>query len=169
MSTIVLESAKGVKGGKVKLAFSQLVNIKEGSSLNVLALLNASDERFNQQKPRYAWLSAMPEDIKAQFGIDVSSLKEGEELEIGMVDPRLVAAPDTPLNIQIEETVNGTEYQVANFETQAKRAGKDGEFILHNGMYIYVNAKIVPNEPKHKVYTETTRKETTTNILEGVA
>jgi len=169
MSTIVLESAKGVKGGKVQLTFSQLVNIKEDNSLNVLALLNASDERFNQQKPRFAWLSAMPSDIQSQFGIDVSALKEGEELTIGAQDPRLVAAPDSPLNIQIEETVNGTEYQTANFEKTAKRAGKDGEFILHNGMYIYVNTRIVANEPKHKVYTETTRKEATTNILDGVA
>jgi hypothetical protein len=152
MSTIVLESAKGVKGGKVQLTFSQLVNINtEKDSFNPLALLNASDERFNQQKPRYAWMSAMPQDIKTQFGIDVSNLKEGEELVIGLVDPRYASFPDAQLNIEIIEKVEGTDYQVANFEKSAKRAGTGGEFLLHNGMYIYVNPRIVPREPKHVI------------------
>lgn len=49
MKHIVLESARGVKNGKVQLAFSQIVNTGT-SSANVLGLLNKSDDRFNQQK-----------------------------------------------------------------------------------------------------------------------
>jgi len=158
MKSIVLESAKGVKGGKVQLAFSQLLELNDRPT-NVLGLLNASDERFTQNKPRYAWLSAEVADVKAQFGIDLSSLKEGEQLEIGAVDPRMIAYPDSPLNIQVTETTEGSEWQVANFEKSAKRAGKEGDFILtKDGMYIYVQTSIVVGNPKHTIITDTVRK-----------
>ena len=156
MNAIVLESAKGVKGGKVQLTFSQLINTGK-TSTSILGLLNESDDRFNQQKPRYAWMTAEPADVKKYFGIDVSSLGEGEELEIGAVDARM-AGIDAPLNIQIVETTKGTDYDVQNFETRAKRAGKDGAFILYNGMYIYVRATVVAGEPKHFTYENTTRQ-----------
>lgn len=158
MNSIVLESAKGVKGGKVQLTFSQIVKTPTTSS-NVLGILNASDDRFNQQKPRYAWLSAQPEDIKKQFGLDLQ-LAEGEEIQLDMVDPRLALNPDAPLNILIVETTEGSAYDVANFETRAKRAGKDGDFIMHEGKYIYVNTIVVDrpvSENDHKIFKNTTR------------
>lgn len=155
--SIVLESARGVRNGKVQLTFSQIV--KTGtSSTNVLGVLNASDDRFGSQKPRYAWVTGQKSDIEKQFGISLEGLAEGDTLEIGQVDPRLSSAPDVALNIQINETTEGSEYDVANFETRAKRAGKDGDFIMADGMYIYVNSTVVAGEAQHKVYTETTRK-----------
>ena len=156
MKTLVLESAKGVKGGKVQLAFSQVLDLGK-TPTSILGILNASDERFNQQKARYAWLTAQPEDVKKSFGIDVSSLQEGEELIINMVDPRINGI-DKPLNIQITETTDGTEYEVANFEKTAKRAGKDGDFITANGLYIYQRATVVPGAPVHKLIETTERK-----------
>jgi len=153
MKNLVLESAKGVKGGKVQLTFSQMVELPNASN-NILGLLNASDERFNQPKARYAYLSGQPEDIEKQFGINVSALTEGAEMQIGLVDPTINGKS---LNIQIVETTQGTEWEVANFEKSAKRAGKDGDFILHNGMYIYMRATVVLGEPKHQIFTETTR------------
>ena len=43
MDKLVLESAKGVKNGKIQLTFSQIV--KTGSAgTNVLGVLNASDD-----------------------------------------------------------------------------------------------------------------------------
>lgn len=158
MNKIVLESAKGVKGNKVQLTFSQVVNTGKSSN-NILGLLNASDDRFNQSKPRYAWLSGEKSDISAQFGIDVTNLVEGEELIINQEDPRLTSAPNMPLNIQIVETTKGTDYEVANFDTRAKRAGKDGEFIMHNGLYIYVRTNVVAGEAKHVLLENTTRLE----------
>lgn len=157
MNKIVLESAKGVKNGKIQLTFSQIVNTGT-SGTNVLGLLNASDERFNQQKPRYAWVTGQKSDIEAQFNIDLSGLAEGDVLEIGQVDARLSSAPNSPLNIQITETTEGSEWDVANFETRAKRAGKDGDFIMKDGMYIYVKSSVVAGEPKHSIFADTTRK-----------
>jgi len=157
MDKIVLESARGVRNGKVQLTFSQIVNTGFAPK-NVLGLLNASDDRFNQQKPRYAWVTGQKSDIEKQFGISLEGLSEGDTLEIGQVDPRLAAHPDVALNIQITESTEGSEYDVANFETRAKRAGKDGDFIMFDGMYIYVTSSVVAGEPQHKVYSETTRK-----------
>lgn len=153
---IILESAKGVKNGKVQLCFSQIVESSK-TNTNVLGLLNASDERFTQSKPRYAWVTAEPKDVKAQFDIDVDSLKQGDVLEIGAVDPRMASFPETALNIQITETTEGSDYDVQNFETRAKRAGKDGDFIMKDGLYIYVNTTVVPGEPKHVIITDTER------------
>jgi hypothetical protein len=164
MKSLVLESAKGVRNGKIQLCFSQIVETGRTNS-SVLGLLNASDERFAQQKPRYAWMTAEPADVLVQFGIDVSGLAEGDVLEIGMVDPRLASNPDVALNLQIVETTEGTEYDVANFETRAKRAGKDGDFILSEGKYIYVNTTIVAGAPVHKIFTETTRESKATDLI----
>jgi hypothetical protein len=154
MKTIVLESAKGVKGGKVQLCFSQVVETGKAPS-SILGLLNASDERFNQSKARKAWLTAQPADVKNVFGLDLN-LAEGEELEINMVDPRM-AGDNRALNIQITETTEGSNYDVENFETRAKRAGKDGDFITKDGMYIYVRATVVAGEPKHMLISGTDR------------
>jgi len=150
---IILESAKGVKNGKVQLCFSQIIEVSK-TNTNVLGLLNASDERFSQSKPRYAWVTAQPTDVKTQFGIDVS-LTQGDTLEIGAVDPRMASFPETPLNIQVNESTEGSDYDVQNFETRAKRAGKDGDFIMKDGLYIYVNTTVVPGEPKHVILTDT--------------
>jgi len=151
---IILESAKGVKNGKVQLCFSQIIETSK-TNTNVLGLLNASDERFSQSKPRYAWVTAQPADVKAQFGIDVDSLKQGDTLEIGAVDPRMSSFPETSLNVQVNESTEGSDYDVQNFETRAKRAGKDGDFIMKDGLYIYVNTTVVPGEPKHVILTDT--------------
>jgi hypothetical protein len=160
METIVLESAKGVKGGKVQLTFSQMVQTGN-TSTNILGLLNASDDRFNQSKPRYAWLSGQPSDIATQFGIPQASLEgltEGAELELDMVDPRLMSNPEVQLNLQIVETTEGTEYDVANFATRAKRAGKDGDFITTaDGQYIYVRTSVVAGPANHKLIANTKR------------
>ena len=158
MKTIVLESAKGVKGGKVQLTFSQIVETGKAPS-SILGLLNESDERFNQSnKPRYAWLTAQPTDVQKYFGIDVSNLVEGEVLEINMINPK-ISGDDRELNIQITETTEGSEYDVQNFETRAKRAGKDGDFIMKDGKYIYVRTTVVAGAPKHIVLENTTRQE----------
>jgi hypothetical protein len=167
MNKLTLVSAKGVKGGKVQLTFSQIV--ETGKTVTSLtSLLNASDERFNQQKPRLSWISAEPTDVQKLFGIDVSGLTEGAELEINMVDPRIIG-DDRPLNIRVTETTKGSDYDVANFETRAKRAGKDGDFILHNGMYIYVKTDVVPGEPNHVIYSETTRKEANASASSAIS
>jgi hypothetical protein len=154
MKTIVLESGKAVKGGKVQLCFSQIVQTGR-SNTSVLGILNASDDRFAQQKPRFCWVTAEPSDVQNTFGVDVSGLQEGEVLEIGMENPTING---NALNIQILETIEGTEYEVANFAKTAKRAGKDGDFIkTKDGMFIYQRTSLVMGEPVHTLIEETIR------------
>jgi hypothetical protein len=85
-----------------------------------------------------------------------------------MANPK-IAGDDRELNIQITETTEGSEYDVQNFETRAKRAGKDGDFILFNGMYIYVRTTVVTGEPKHKTFENTTRQETGNSASSAIA
>lgn len=160
---MMLVSAKGVNGGKVSLEFAQSVETgKESTSLT--GLLNASDERFNQAKPRRAWHTGQPEDIKKIFGVDVAGLGYGEELEIGELDPKVNGKP---LNIQIVETTDGSDYDIANFETRAKRAGADGEFITTaDGEYIFQKLDVVIGQAKHRFIEDTVRKSAT---VEGAA
>jgi hypothetical protein len=170
MNKVVLESAKGVKNGKVQLCFSQLVDLGRSSN-NVLAILNASDERFSQQKPRYAWITVSPEDASKEFGIDFSSLQEGDEMEIGAANPVMTSFPEKELNLRIVETTKGSDYDVANFETRAKRAGKDGDFILHKGMYIYTNTTLTAGPANHILIPveETTRSSAGASTSDAIA
>jgi hypothetical protein len=153
---LVLLSAKGVKNGKVQLCFAQQIDLGKAPT-SIVGLLNASDDRFNQQRAQYAWLSGEVVDIKNSFGIDLSSISEGEELHLDIVDPRIKGV-DKPLNIQITETTKGTDYDVANFETRAKRAGKDGPFIMKDGLYIYVNRTVVAGEARHTLIEGATQE-----------
>lgn len=158
---IVLVKARGVEGGKVELTFAQIVETGQTNSL--ASMLNASDDRFNQQKPRYAWQTGMPADIKNTFGIDVSTLGKGDELEIMQVNPTATDkfGVQHSLNIQIVESTTPNEYQKANLDKTAKRAGQGGAFIYHQGKHIFQNATVVPGEPRHFLFpvAETTRGE----------
>jgi hypothetical protein len=156
---MMLVSAKGVNGGKVQLTFAQVVETGANPT-NVISLLNASDDRFAQQRPSFAWISGEPVDIQTQFGIDVSGLAVGDVLEIGMLNPSING---NPLNIVITETTEGNEWEVANFEKCAKRAGKDGDYILKDGMYIYRRTSLklgAVSKDDHKIFTDTTRQST---------
>jgi hypothetical protein len=150
---VMLVSAKAVKGGKIQLEFAQNLQTR----VNVVSLLNESDERFTQSGPRRAWLSAQPADIKKHMNIDVTSLKEGETQELNLLNPKLAGQP---LNLQIVETTEGSQYDIENFSTRAKRAGKEGPFILtKEGSYIYQNVSVVAGEPNHIFFKETVRSE----------
>ena len=153
----LLVSARGVKNGKVQLTFAQKISNPNMRPTSITAVLNASDERFTQDdKPRYAWHSGEKADIKKALGVDVDALAEGETKELGILNPEINGQM---LNIQITETTEGDEYDVANFETRAKRAGKDGDFITtEDGALIYVRASVVPGPAKHVFIANTIRK-----------
>ena len=63
-----------------------------------------------------------------------------------------------PLNIQITETTEGSDYDVKNFETRAKRAGKGGDFITTaDGEFIYMKSTVVRGEAQHVFIKDTQR------------
>lgn len=153
---ILLVSARKIKGTKVELEFAQVVETESARPQSIIGLLNRSDDRFNQVRPIHAWISAEPKDATEMLGIDFSSLtEEGQSMELNVLNPTIAGQT---LNLQITETTKGSEYDVANMETTAKRAGKDGDYILTtNGEFIYRKVTVVTGQPKHFVFGETQR------------
>jgi len=147
----LLVSARKVNGGKVQLTFAQKIQNPNARPASIAGILNASDDRFKQVgKPRYAWQAAEASDAGEYFGLDFSGLKNvGDSMDINKL---------VPLNIQITETTEGNEWEVANFENSAKRAGKDGDYILTpEGKYIYTRTSVVETAPKHVFISDTVR------------
>ena len=154
---VMLVSAKGVANGKVQLEFAQIVSAVS-KAVDLTSLINEDDARFNQAKPRRAWMTGTKTSIGKYFpDISVANLAEGAILEIGKLDPTLPNGD--VLNLQIVETIKGSEYENANIDTKAKRAGKDGDFIMKDGSYIFTRVSVVVGAPKHYAFgrSETTR------------
>lgn len=155
---MLLVSAKKVNGNKIQLEFAQRVSNPNARPSSIVGLLNKSDDRFSGPlgSPRRAWLAGEASDIQALLGIDCSDLVNVDDMKtLNILNPTI---GDEKLHIQITETTEGTEYDVANFSTRAKRAGKDGPFITTaEGEYIYVKATVVKGEPKHVFIADTSR------------
>jgi hypothetical protein len=161
---ILLTSAKKVKGGKVQIEFAQKVALPNRSN-SIAGLLNSSDERFNvADKPRFAWQSGEQSDIEKIFKVDLSTItEEGQIIELNILNPTIAGKE---LNIQLNETTKGTPYDVENYETRAKRAGKDGDFITTEaGEYIYTKASIVTGTPRHSFIENTVRENVAKSAL----
>ena len=154
---LLIVEARKIKGGKVQLTFAQKVENPNVRPASIAGLLNASDERFTQSGGvRYAWMSGTPEDIKASLDIDVTDLQnEGDKKPLGVLNPEISG---NKLNIQITEVTTPNDWERENYETAAKRAGKDGDFILNKeGKYIFVRSTVVAGEPKHVFIKDTMR------------
>jgi hypothetical protein len=155
---VMLVSAKGVANGKVSLEFAQIVDTGK-KAIDLTSLINESDDRFNQTKPRRSWMTGTKESIAKYFpSLAIVDLAEGATLEIGLMDPEIEGLP---LNLQIIETTKGSDYDNANVDTKAKRAGKGGDFIMKNGQYIFTKVSVVVGAPKHFSFS---REETTRDV-----
>lgn len=147
----ILVAAKQINGGKVSLEFAEIIsnpNAGAKGSNPLTQLLNKSDSRFSP-RARRAWESGEKSDIEALFGLDLSSLSEvGDTQELNILNPTVQGMR---VRVLLTETTIPTDYQRNNIQTQAKRAGKDGDFITHDGMYIFSNTNAVPmeGEPQH--------------------
>lgn len=157
----LLVSAKGVANGKISLKFAELISNPNLRPSSIVGKLNASDDRFNQEpaKPRYAWMTGEPADIKEYLGVDVSGLAEGQEQFIGKVLDEL--------SIQITETTEGSDYDMENIDTRAKRAGSDGDFIYsEDGKHIFVKSTVVEGDAKHVFLSNTKRGEDSSSAVD---
>ena len=154
--TLLLQARK-VNGGKIQLEFAEIVK-SQSNAANPLALFNKSDDRFSQGNgARRAWLTAEAKDASVYLDInlmddadwDVDQMGR-EILSLNVINPIAVINGEVfPLKVQVEETVTPTDWQASNIETAAKRRGKDGDFITHQGMYIFANTRVVFNKATH--------------------
>ena len=139
----LLVSARKVANDKIHLEFAE--QIKATTSVNVLSLLNRSDDRFSSNARR-AWVTAEPIDATELFNLDFGPTAEwymsdkGEMLDLNILNPTMSG---TRCRILIEETIDGTEWQNENVETAAKRKGKDGDYITHLGAYVFSNTTVI--------------------------
>ena len=149
----ILLSAQKCKGNKVQLQFAEK---KGNGSSSLLAKFNKGDDRFSSKATR-AWLTVEPLAIKEFLGIDVSYAtgawevatvggKDKEIIPLNILNP-LSLDNNSPIRVQVIETTQGTEFELKNVDTTAKRAGRDGEFILHKGKHIFMHKEIVDCEP----------------------
>ena len=155
--TLLVQAVKTANPSKIQLEFAEKTQGMEGNANALLSMLNASDDRFTSGARR-AWVTAEITDASRMFGINfgddadwvMDPTLNKEVLPLGILDPSLNGFL---LRIQIEETTDGTEWQTQNIDSAAKRRGKDGDFITHNGKYIFSNTRVVPlkkgQEPKH--------------------
>jgi hypothetical protein len=161
----LLVQAIEVANGKIQLEIAE--RLEGGSqSNNVLGMFNKSDERFSSGGARRAWLTCEPSDASELLGVDVSSDYTTDERgrsvkALNILNP---AVGDVVLHVQVNETTEPSEYQAMNVETAAKRRGKDGDFITHQGMYIFANTIAVSGEATH-TFLESDAPATTGGII----
>ena len=144
---------------KIQLEFAEVIQ-ETARGTNILAMFNASDDRF-AQKARRAWMTVQAADAEKLLNLPEGTLTGDEgwvETTVGRgttqtVRPLNVLNPTVDGNrlvIQIVESTSPTEWQALNIETAAKRRGKDGAFITHNGKYIFSNETVVfASQRKH--------------------
>jgi hypothetical protein len=149
----LLTRFRKIEGGFVQM---ELAEVKEGSrGLSAAFVFNQSDNRFSRNSARRAWQPATPADVQSALGISVGDDQAwemddmgNEILVVNILNPvASFEGQEFPLRVQIVETTEPTDWQRANLNTSAKRKGRDGDFILHNGDYIFTRSAIVFNEP----------------------
>ena len=174
LGTSAIASLRKVAGGKIQFELAERIERASGG-INLLALMNKGDERFEQNGVRRAWMSAEPSQITAYFGISAEDLAEVSEDKynptfIWIKNPEIEGLD---LRLQIVETVVGTAYEMANIDTKAKRAGKNGNILVHGGKPIFSNtivtACVKGESPKHVLLASDKNEEGVAATLEAVA
>jgi len=94
-------------------------------------------------------MSTEPSDAQDILGIDVSSLGEGQVMDLNILNPKDATEGNERLRLEVTETVEPTDWQRDNLEKSAKKAGPDGDFITHGGQHIFSNVDIVGEYVKH--------------------
>ena len=161
--TLLVQALKTKNPNKVQLEFAERVRSVEGNAGSLLGMLNKSDDRFSSGARR-AWITSEIADVAELLDINVGDdadwtlTPEGKDvLPIGSLNPTISGMR---MRLQINETVEPTEWQAENIDTAAKRKGADGEFIKHKGQFIFSNTNVVlmngDDTPEHVVLTADT-------------
>mgnify|MGYP003679453700 CR=1 FL=1 len=157
----LLVEAKKVANGKIQLEFVEQLNTAARAK-NALTVLNKSDDRFSGGKPQKAWVTAEPADVGELLGVNLGddaewysatrNSKAAEVLDLNVLNP--LDFDGDRFRVIITETLEPSEYHAQDPEHYAKKKGKDGDLILHNGCYIFRYANVlVTNEPTDEMHT----------------
>lgn len=172
LGQVLLTRLRKVSNGFISM---ELAEVKEGSrGLSPTFLFNKSDARFSANSARRAWQNGQPSDIEEVLGVKCDDAQAWEiddrgfeVLELNILNPvAIYEGVEYQMRVQIQETTEADEYQTVNVQTAAKRKGKGGDYILHNGSYIFTNAQIVFSEPVD-IYLDTDTVATTTKVVDN--
>ena len=135
--------------------FAEIV-VAKNRPMSALTVLNASDNRFSSGAQR-GWTVATIEDAAEVFGVNFgddgnwemgtkANGKECEMMELNILNP---VFNGLNFRVRIVETTEPTKSQQdyadeigVDVINQAKRAGKDGDHILHKGQHIFRNSYV---------------------------
>lgn len=162
--TLLVQAIK-VNGGKIQLELAE--KLESNGEVNLLQMFNASDERFSKGARR-AWLTAEPGDAEKILGINLDKF----DVQVNGKDTMILNVLNPTVNgmrmrVQITETTIPNEWQAENIDQAAKRRGKDGDFILHQGQYIFTQSDVVLKEPEH-TFLEADAPETNKPVFHNV-
>ena len=146
---LLLEAIKTKNPNKVQLHFAE----KKGANTNsLLAMFNADDDRFSSKATR-AWISVEITNANELLGIDLSATSDSwtmidgkERMPLNILNP-CVLSNGQLIRVRVVESTKPTEFESQSPEKFAKRAGKDGDFITHNGDYIFMHKEIIMLDP----------------------
>ena len=119
---LLLEAIKTKNPNKVQLHFAE----KKGANTNsLLAMFNASDDRFSSKATR-AWISVEIEDAKKLLGVDLSATSDKwqmidgkERMPLNIVNP-VVLSNGQLIRVRVVETVTPTDFEKTDPEKFAK-------------------------------------------------
>lgn len=139
----------------------ELAEVKDARGPSAAFIFNKSDSRFSRNSARRAWQNGQPSDLEEALNVNLGDdagweiNDNGDEvLKVNILNPRLTfEGKQYPMRVQIVETIEPNDWQAANVETAAKRKGKDGDFVMHKGNFIFSNSTIVFTKPQD-VYLE---------------
>jgi len=163
----LLTQARKVSNGKIQLEFAEKVTAKD-RPLSALTVLNASDVRFSSGARR-GWATAEIADASEVFDVnfgddgdwvlgETASGKSAEFLQLNILNPEF---NNLRFRVRVVESTEPTASQqkyadelgVDVTDTQAKRAGKGGDHILHQGNHIFMNSYVdllpLNDNPQH--------------------
>jgi hypothetical protein len=171
---------------KIQLEFAEKVVAKD-RPMSALTVLNSTDVRFSSGARR-GWATAEIEDASEIFGVNfgddgdwyVGEKANGRECE--MLDLNILNPVFNNLNFRVrivestEPTASQQKYADAQgldvVETQAKRAGKGGDYILHKGHNIFMNSYVdlLPEDqsPEHTFLAGDTTSQSSVKVNAGV-
>ena len=146
---LLLEAIKTKNPNKVQLHFAE----KKGANTNsLLAMFNADDDRFSSKATR-AWISVEITNANELLGVDLSATSDSwtmidgkERMPLNILNPTVLSNGKL-IRVRVVESTKPTDFESQNPEKYAKRAGKDGDFITHNGDYIFMHKEIIMVAP----------------------
>lgn len=155
---VLLTHVEKSANGGFRAEFVQNINRGGDTSDDVLAMMNASDPRFQRGSKTYTWTRATLSDLETLLaipGLDIENSdfvtitsKSGKVREVTNLNILNPEFNGKKLSVQITETTEPTDWQKAN-DTGYKVNPATSEVLTKDGKNIYRNTKMVLGQAEH--------------------